>query len=540
MSLPDFSSQMDLFGLQRQLVFEESDRYRLFFEKIYPILAKARERLAACYCLENGRPGVEPVVLLGMSLLQFMERMPDRQAVEQFRYHVGWKYALNQELNSDVFDASVLVRFRDRLLEHEEGRLVFEVVREALEEAGLMAKRGRQRMDSTYVLGLVKRMSALDCVRESLRCGLEELSHSVEKRPDFWNLLWERYVESRLDYRASEGTLREKMGQAGKDIWALLNWLDKRKGLIGEGPKCLILRRVFQEQFRVEEKEVVAERTGSGQIQNPHDPEAQYRTKQQGKRGWVGYMVQVAETVSEKPVAPGEPTENFITSIVTQTALGSDEAGMAETMEEQGQMGMEKPGELYVDGAYISGKELAIAAEENRELIGPAVAAHAGKKAEFRVSDFTVDVHGREALCPAGQTSTQCSRIEDRWNGIVEYRFEWSWRCQACPERTKCLSAGQTHRTIRVGPHHMHLQARRREMNTDTFREKMKRRAAIEGTQSELVRGHGARRARYRGLSKVRLQNYFIGAACNVKRWLRRIAWDRQHLAWPLPGVQAA
>lgn len=540
MSLPDFSSQMDLFGLQRQLVFEESDRYRLFFEKIYPILAKARERLAACYCLENGRPGVEPVVLLGVSLLQFMERMPDRQAVEQFRYHVGWKYALNQELNSDVFDASVLVRFRDRLLEHEEGRLVFEVVREALEEAGLMAKRGRQRMDSTHVLGLVKRMSALDCVRESLRCGLEELSHSVEERPEFWNLLWERYVESRLDYRASEGSLREKMGQAGKDIWALLNWLDKRKGLIGEGPKCLILRRVFQEQFRVKENEVVAERTGSGQIQNPHDPEAQYRTKQQGKPGWVGYMMQVAETVTEKPVTPGEPTANFITSIVTQTALGSDEAGMAETMEEQGQMGMEKPGELYVDGAYISGKELATAAAENRELIGPAVAARAGKEAEFRVSDFTVDIHGREALCPAGQISTQCSRIEDRWNGIVEYRFEWFGRCQACPERTKCLSAGQTHRTIRVGPHHMHLQARRREMNTDTFQEKMKRRAAIEGTQSELVRGHGARRARYRGLSKVRLQNYFIGAACNVKRWLRRIAWERQHLAWSQPCVQAA
>jgi hypothetical protein len=38
MSLPDFSSQMELFGLQRQLFFEESDRYRLFFEKIYPVL----------------------------------------------------------------------------------------------------------------------------------------------------------------------------------------------------------------------------------------------------------------------------------------------------------------------------------------------------------------------------------------------------------------------------------------------------------------------------------------------------------------------
>ena len=53
----------------------------------------------------------------------------------------------------------------------------------------------------------------------------------------------------------------------------------------------------------------------------------------------------------------------------------------------------------------------------------------------------------------------------------------------------------------------------------------MKHRNAIEGTQSELVRAHGLRRARYRGLGKVKLQNYFIGAACNVKRWIRLEAW---------------
>jgi len=53
----------------------------------------------------------------------------------------------------------------------------------------------------------------------------------------------------------------------------------------------------------------------------------------------------------------------------------------------------------------------------------------------------------------------------------------------------------------------------------------MKHRNGIEGTQSELVRGQGMRRARYRGLPKVRLQNYFIAAACNVKRWIRGEAW---------------
>ena len=54
----------------------------------------------------------------------------------------------------------------------------------------------------------------------------------------------------------------------------------------------------------------------------------------------------------------------------------------------------------------------------------------------------------------------------------------------------------------------------------------VKHRNAIEGTQSELVRAHGLRRTRYRGLPKAKLQNYFIGAACNVKRWLRRAAWE--------------
>jgi hypothetical protein len=40
-----------------------------------------------------------------------------------------------------------------------------------------------------------------------------------------------------------------------------------------------------------------------------------------------------------------------------------------------------------------------------------------------------------------------------------------------------------------------------------------------------LVRGYGLRQARYRGFAKVRLQNYLIGAACNLRRLFRRMAW---------------
>jgi len=30
------------------------------------------------------------------------------------------------------------------------------------------------------------------------------------------------------------------------------------------------------------------------------------------------------------------------------------------------------------------------------------------------------------------------------------------------------------------------------------------------------------------GLAKTKLQNYFTGAACNIKRWLRRVAWEME------------
>jgi len=79
-----------------------------------------------------------------------------------------------------------------------------------------------------------------------------------------------------------------------------------------------------------------------------------------------------------------------------------------------------------------------------------------------------------------------------------------------------------------VSPTHDFLQKRRREMETEAFKREAKNRNAIEGTISELVRGYGPRKARYRGLAKTRLANYFIAAACNVRRWAQQIAWQAE------------
>jgi len=276
----------------------------------------------------------------------------------------------------------------------------------------------------------------------------------------------------------------------------------------------------------------------SDRVQNPHDVEATYAVKGQGaqKKEHIGFKIQVAETANEAVLAPGEPTRNFLTGIVTHRAHESDEVGEAKMEQEQAAMGLAKPPVQYVDGAYVSAQKLAQAQAEGREIIGPAQPAPR-KEGRFSVEDFAISVEERQAVCPAGRSNTQCSRLEEADTGKVSYRFEFSTACHDCPLRGRCLGEGQRHRTLVVGEHHTLLQSRRQEQQTEAFQARMKQRNAIEGTQSELVRGHGLRRARSRGLAKARLQNYFIGAACNVKRWIRHEAWRLRQAASALAAA---
>src|SRR5438309_7958847 len=101
MSLPKFAeAPVPRFqSVDLEALFGPTDRFRLFSEQIYPLLVEARKTLEAeAYCLGHGRSGVEPLWLLGVSLLQFLERVPDRQAVELLRCHLGWNLALRRSV----------------------------------------------------------------------------------------------------------------------------------------------------------------------------------------------------------------------------------------------------------------------------------------------------------------------------------------------------------------------------------------------------------------------------------------------------------
>ncbi len=59
-------------------LFDPANRYRLFREKVWPKLLELGPKLDVLYCAENGRPPIDPVLLCGVTLLQFMEKAADR------------------------------------------------------------------------------------------------------------------------------------------------------------------------------------------------------------------------------------------------------------------------------------------------------------------------------------------------------------------------------------------------------------------------------------------------------------------------------
>lgn len=73
----------------------------------------------------RGKPAFSPGRLAMVSVLQFAEGLPDRQAAQAVRGRIDWKYALGLELTDPGFDYSVLSEFRARLVEADGGERIF-------------------------------------------------------------------------------------------------------------------------------------------------------------------------------------------------------------------------------------------------------------------------------------------------------------------------------------------------------------------------------------------------------------------------------
>src|SRR5512147_1863421 len=246
-----------------QPVPEETARIaKAAFRKGNPLL-KLRDELGSIFSDENfadlfpklGQPGLPPWRLALVTILQFRENLPDRQAAEAVRARIDWKYLLGLDLADAGFDHSVLCEFRRRLLEGGAAERLLAKLLARCQALGLLKARGRQRTDATHVLAAIRALSRLELVGETVRAALNELATVA---PDWLRGIALDAWYARYAHRIEDGRLpatpakREAYArQVGADGFHLLDALAAPG--IPEGldqlPTVRVLRWVWARHF---------------------------------------------------------------------------------------------------------------------------------------------------------------------------------------------------------------------------------------------------------------------------------------------------
>jgi transposase len=491
-------------------------------DSVYRLIGQEAEQMVGDEEFEDmyadeGRPGVNAVVLAFITVFQFLEKLPDRAAATMAVMRLDWKYALRQAVNWEGFHYSDVCNFRKRVLVHGREGVVFERVLAYLRERGYVTAGGKQRTDSTHIIGAVSEPSRLEVVWESLRLALGALLSTDAP----WTMQWlpksfvQTYSQRRSDYRLNQAEIEQAFRQSGQDGYWLLAQLERVGTPVLKGlPAIAQLRRVWEEQFTRQADGSACPRppgeAGGDALTSPHDADVRYGDK--GSHQWVGYKLQLTE--SAEPSSPAR----FITDVAVTSTVEQDNVHLSALQQRLAHRQL-LPAQQYVDQGYMSGHNLARSLEQGVDLRGFIREGNVTKQPQFRLNQFEIDLERRTATCPAGKQSVKWAKAKPDVKNLIAYHVSFGRQCQTCP----CFGPGlctdkPSGRHLAISRHHTLIQARRQEADTTAFQQDMHTRAGIEGTISEVVRAHGARRARYRGLPKNQLQALFTATATNLKR----------------------
>jgi transposase len=482
----------------------------------------------------RGQPAEAPARLAFVTLLQYAENLSDRQAADAVRGRIDWKYALGLELSDPGFDSTVLSEFRTRLVQGSAQQILLATLLQMCQAKKLLMARGRQRTDSTHVLGAIRAMNRLECSGEVVRHTLNVLAVVA---PDWLREHgqpeWiDRYGPRVEDYRLPKSeTLRlAQAQQIGLDGYSLLDniYAEDASGWMRQLPAVETLRRVWVQQYYRTEAEVRWRSGADGLppsarfISSPYDPEAHYAKKR--TTSWVGYKVHLTESCEQG-------TPHLITHVETTSAPAADGEVTTSIHEALAQEGL-LPSTHLVDTGYVDAPTLAASQRDyGVELLGPTRADYhwqAHEQTGFAASNFTIDWQKRQAICPQERRSVSWTPAKDRSErDVIKIKFA-SADCGACVSRKQCTHTARPRRTLTIRPQqeYLALQAARVREAGEEFAKQYGVRAGIEGTISQAVRAFGLRRARYFGQAKTHLQHVLTAAAINLVRLAAWFAGD--------------
>jgi transposase len=176
------------------------------------------------------------------------------------------------------------------------------------------------------------------------------------------------------------------------------------------------------------------------------------------------------------------------------------------------------PPKVIADAAYGDGIYRKNLKEEGTQVVAPLKEKNDRTKSIYSKNLFQYDQDKQTLTCPQGVTTK--ASFYDRQRQVKTFHFLMS-TCNKCPVQKECTNDKDGRRTVGISQVYNDLMEAERYNLTEQFKEDMKLRPPIEGKLAELIRYHGLRRARYRGLSKVSLQCYFTAVAVNIKRWVK-------------------
>jgi transposase len=513
-----------------QAAFPDGNVYLRLRDELGTLFAD--ELFAAVYSVE-GQPALHPWQLALVSIMQFMENLSDRQAAQAVRARIDWKYALGLELTDEGFHYSVLSEFRSRLVHGSLEQALLDTLLQRCQERGWLKARGRQRTDSTHVLGAVKALNQLELVGETLRHALNVLATVAPEwlKPQVPPEWFERYAERIEDYRlpkdkAERDSLSTTIGEDGYTLLAKIEQaaIQLEWTWLKDLPAVRILEQTWAQQYRqvdghaqrLTPKEMVPV---SAWYRSPYDAQVRYGRKRDFD--WIGYKVHLTECCDDD-------LPHLITQVETVPATQQDHQALTAIQAELARKHL-LPQQHLVDAGYISAKRILESRDQHAiELIGPVhvdPSWQAHTPGAFDVSQFAIDWDHHVVTCPQGEHSIAWHHGKDaKGESVVTVWFAQS-TCQACSLRARCTKARATGRsmTVRFPParHEMLLAARARQQ-TAGFHDVYQARCGIEGTFSQTTRTTGMRRARYIGQRKTHLQHLFTALATNI---LRLVCW---------------
>src|SRR5579862_9542208 len=178
---------MSLGRAERQ--FDILDENRRFCEKLvgekspYALLHRERDQLfpdemfADLYAT-RGRHSIPPSVVAVVMVLQKLEGLSDREAVDHFTFDLRWKYAAGVEGFTEGFVHTVLVNMRARLRDSADPDRIFRVSKEVAADAGLIGM--KRVLDSTPLYDAVATQDTVTLIRSAIRGLLRVADDDLE------------------------------------------------------------------------------------------------------------------------------------------------------------------------------------------------------------------------------------------------------------------------------------------------------------------------------------------------------------------------